>query len=76
MLLGIKGFILAINKMDLIRFSEKKNIIQFLKITVFSVKKLGLKIHPNTNFSSKWRQSLISKSTKMPWYKGELYYII
>ena len=40
--IGHKGFILAIKKMEL-KIFQKRNMVQFLKIIVLSVKKLELK---------------------------------
>ena len=70
MLLGIKGFILAINKMDLIKFSEKKYNSILKNYSIFS-QEIGIKKFIPIPISALNGDNLISKSTKMPWYKGE-----
>ncbi len=67
--LGIKNIIVAINKMDMVNYDEKK-----FKQVAEQVKKLlmmlGYKDFPIIPISAWEGDNVVKKSDKMPWYKG------
>jgi len=70
-LYGIKDFIIAINKLDLVKFSEA----EFLKLkTEFHNETLGLFPEVNFNYvpiASKSGDNIVRKGSNMPWYDGK-----
>ncbi len=68
-LLGIKGFILAINKMDLVDFSQQKFNAILYQYKIFA-KQLGINKFDATPVSATLGDNLITRSTRMKWYKG------
>ena len=68
-LLGIKGFILTINKMDLVDFSQQKFNSIFNQYKIFS-KQLGIDSFKAIPVSAKHGDNLTTRSSRMKWYKG------
>jgi len=70
--MGIKQVIVAINKMDAINFSEeryeeiKKEVGDYLKKIGFQAKNIN-----TVGYSGFEGDNLITKSDRMPWYKGD-----
>jgi len=70
--MGIKQVIVAINKMDAIQFSEerfeeiKKEVVLYLRKIGFQEKNINV-----VGYSGFEGDNLISRSDRMPWYKGD-----
>jgi elongation factor 1-alpha len=70
--MGIKQMILAVNKMDSANWEEerftdvKKEVVDYLKKIGFQEKNIN-----TVAYSGFTGDNLISKSDKMPWYKGD-----
>lgn len=69
-LLGIKNLILAVNKMDLINYSQSKYLKILKEYTLFA-NKTGIKKFVSVPVSALLGDNLKSKSKKMIWYKGK-----
>lgn len=68
-LLGIKQVVVAVNKMDLVDFSQEVfNVIQ-KNYTVF-LEKLGVTPKYFLPISAKLGHNIIASSAEMPWFKG------
>jgi sulfate adenylyltransferase subunit 1 len=68
-LLGIKHIVVAINKMDLINYSEEgynKIVTDYTKVA----KQLGIEKPVFIPLSAKLGDNIVDKSAKMPWYTG------
>ncbi len=68
-LLGIRHIVLAVNKIDLVGFSEEifNDIVKDYKEFAG---KLGFKTLVPIPISARYGDNVIAKSPKMPWYKG------
>jgi elongation factor 1-alpha len=70
--MGIKQVIVAINKMDAINFSEerfeeiKKEVVLYLRKIGFQEKNINV-----VGYSGFEGDNLITRSDRMPWYKGD-----
>jgi len=70
--MGIKQVIVAINKMDAINFSEerfleiKKEVVDYLRKIGFQEKNIN-----TVGYSGFEGDNLITRSDRMPWYKGD-----
>ncbi|MDD4939491.1 MAG: GTP-binding protein [Candidatus Omnitrophica bacterium] len=67
--LGISKIILAVNKMDLIGFSQSGFEAVKEKIGIFT-EKIGVKPEYFIPLSAKEGENITRKSKKMPWYRG------
>jgi bifunctional enzyme CysN/CysC len=68
-LLGIRHVVLAVNKIDLVGFSEEI-FDDIVKDYVSFAKDLGFKTLLPVPISARYGDNVIAKSAKMPWYKG------
>lgn len=70
LMMGIKDYVIAVNKMDLINYDETiyRNIVKDIKRIFRNQKYNTLKIIP---VSAKIGDNIITNSTKMEWYKEE-----
>ncbi len=68
-LLGIRHIVLAVNKIDLVGFSEEifKDIVADYQAFA---KDLGFKTLVPIPISARYGDNVITRSDKMPWYKG------
>jgi len=69
-LLGIKNFVVAVNKMDLVDFSEKK-YHEIREDYLSFAEKLGPRNISFVPLSALKGDNVVNASTEMPWYQGE-----
>jgi bifunctional enzyme CysN/CysC len=70
-LLGIRHIVLAVNKIDLVDYSQKVFDDIVADYTAFA-KDLGFQTMVAIPMSARYGDNVIERSAKMPWYKGPL----
>ncbi|MDP1576985.1 MAG: adenylyl-sulfate kinase, partial [Cypionkella sp.] len=69
-LLGIKNVVLAVNKMDLVGYSQER-FNEIVKDYSHFAKKIGMENFLPIPISGLKGENMITRSTQMPWYTGQ-----
>ncbi len=71
-LLGVEKVIILFNKMDKIDYAEKKFLRVKFELEKF-LSSINIKFNSSIPISSKFGDNLVKRSTKMPWFKGQVF---
>ncbi|MEO5614439.1 MAG: sulfate adenylyltransferase subunit CysN [Cypionkella sp.] len=69
-LLGIKNVVLAVNKMDLVGYSQER-FYEIVKDYSHFAKQIGMEAFLPIPISGLKGENMITRSTQMPWYTGQ-----
>ncbi|WP_054008384.1 sulfate adenylyltransferase subunit CysN [Cypionkella psychrotolerans] len=69
-LLGIKNVVLAVNKMDLVGYSQER-LYEIVKDYSHFAKQIGMEAFLPIPISGLKGENMITRSTQMPWYTGQ-----
>ncbi|MDZ4309055.1 MAG: sulfate adenylyltransferase subunit CysN [Cypionkella sp.] len=69
-LLGIKNVVLAVNKMDLVGYSQER-FYEIVKDYSHFAKQIGMEAFLPIPISGLRGENMITRSTEMPWYTGQ-----
>ena len=69
-LLGIKNVVLAVNKMDLVGYSQER-FYEIIKDYSHFAKQIGMEAFLPIPISGLKGENMITRSTQMPWYTGQ-----